>query len=284
MERKHDLERMDSSDEGTEMEKRPAISAERVDSFLAFLQSQGRAKKTIGIYRRCMERLLAFLPDSNKEISADVLLQWTKAMREEGVALRTINRQISIVNSYLDFSGRRELRLKPIPCPHKATTEPPTLTWPEYLRLLQTAQTLDDRRAGMLVRLFCDTGIRLCEIANVTLEAVNAGEIVIEYKSRPKRVLLPSGLRTELRDYAHSAGIVSGALFVRKNGTPLDHSEILPLIVKLFKKAGVLRNKATTKILRQFYHATYEKISSEIAAQMEIAFEVPLKARGAVVT
>lgn len=264
-------------------EKCPVISRERLESFLSFLESKGRAKETIRVYRRCLERLLTFLPD-NKEICPDALLQWTEAMQTEGVSFRTINREISIVNSYLEFLGRRELQLKRMPCPGGKTTEIPTLTWPEYLRLLQTAQMLGDKRPGMLIRLFCDTGIRLCEISDVTVEAVNAGEIIIEYKSRPKRILLPSGLRTELWDYARSAGIVSGALFARKNGTPLNHSEILPLIVKLFKKAGVPRSKATTKVLRQFYHATYEKISSEVAAQMEIALEIPLKARNALVT
>ena len=139
----------------------------------------------------------------------------------------------------------------------------------------------------VIIRLYFqnyETLFTIYKISDVTLEAVNAGEIMIEYKSRPKRILLPSGLRTELWDYARSAGIVSGVLFAKKNGTPLNHSEILPLIVKLFKKAGVPRSKATTKVLRQFYHATYEKISSEVAAQMEIALEIPLKARNALVT
>ena len=258
--------------EGDGGEKCPVISRERLESFLSFLQSKGRAKETIRVYRRCLERLLTFLPD-NKEICPDALLQWMGAMRTEGVSSKTINREISIVNSYLEFLGHRELQLKRTPCPVGKTTEIPTLTWPEYLRLLQTAQMLDDKRPGMLIRLFCDTGIRLCEISDVTLEAVNAGEIIIEHKSCPKRILLPSGLRTELRDYAHSAGIVSGALFVRKNGTPLNHSEMLPLIVKLFKKADVPRGKATTKTLRQFHRATCDRIYSEIAERMEIAYE-----------
>lgn len=179
MEQKFYSEGARLSVEGDGGEKCPVISRERLESFLSFLQSKGRAKETIRVYRRCLERLLTFLPD-NKEICPDALLQWMEAMRTEGVSSRTINREISIVNSYLEFLGHRELQLKRTPCPVEKTTEIPTLTWSEYLRLLQTAQMLDDKRPGMLIRLFCDTGIRLCEISDVTLEAVNAGEIILD--------------------------------------------------------------------------------------------------------
>ena len=121
----------------------------------------------------------------------------------------------------------------------------------------------------LFVKLFCNTGLRIRELPNVTVEAVKAGEMTTGSKKSPTRFLFPSALRAELLDYASSAGIRGGSLFVRRNGNPLNHSEILPMIVKLFKKADVPRNKATSKVLRQFYRATRERIHSEIAAQVE---------------
>lgn len=154
-------------------------------------------------------------------------------------------------------------------------TETLALTWPEYLRLLQTAQTLGNKRAEMLVKLFCETGIRLREASNVTLEAVNAGEIVTISRNRPKPIPLSPELRGELRDYADSIGVRSGPLFVRQSGEPLDHSEILQMIVKLFKKAGVPREKATTKNLRLFHRdwATRDRIHAEVAEQVREIYE-----------
>ena len=264
MELKPDLERPQVS------EKALVMSRESVDSFLSRLESQGKTKLTIETYRRCVERLFAFLPD-DKEIRGDTLRQWREAMLTEGAAVGTANLQVAAANSYLEFSGHREFQLKPMP--HEKPSETPALTWAEYLRLLETARTLEDKRPYLFVKLFCNTGIRIRELPDVTLEAVSAGEMTIAYKKNPKRVAFPSVLRAELLDYAESAGIRSGPLFVRKNGAPLAHSEILPLIVKLFQKAGLPREKATTKTLRQFYRTTREKIQAEIAAQVEGAYE-----------
>jgi integrase len=154
-----------------------------------------------------------------------------------------------------------------MPC--EKPPETPALTWTEYLRLLETARTLEDKRSYLFVKLFCNTEIRIRELPNVTVETVNAGEMTTGSKKSPTRLLFPSALRAELLDYASGAGIRGGSLFVRRNGNPLNHSEILLMIVKLFKKAGVPRNKATSKALRQFYRTTRERIHSEIAAQVE---------------
>lgn len=127
----------------------------------------------------------------------------------------------------------------------------------------------------MLVKLFCDTGIRLRETPKVTLEAVNAVEIVTGTPHRLKRFPLSSELRQELLDYAAEVGIQSGPLFVRQSGEPLEHSEILPMIVKLFKKAGISREKATTRTLRQFHRdwATRDRIHAEVAEQVKEIYE-----------
>ena len=260
MEPKLDLERPQTS------EKSLAMGRESVDSFLSSLESQGKTKLTIETYRRCLERLLVFLPD-DKAIGADTLSQWRDAILAEGAAVGTANLHVAAANSYLEFAGHRELQAKLMPPEHSPET--PALTWTEYLRLLETARTLEDRRPYLFVKLFCNTGIRIRELPNVTVEAVENGEMTTGSKKSLKRLLFPSSLRAELLDYASGAGIRSGSLFVRRNGNPLDHSEILPMIVKLFKKAGVPRNKATSKTLRQFYRATRERIHAEIAAQLE---------------
>ena len=78
-----------------------------------------------------------------------------------------------------------------------------------------------------------------------------------------------------MRDYTDSIGIRSGPLFIGQNGEPLDRSEILPIIVKLFKKAEVPREKATTKTLRLFHRdwVTRDRIHAEVAEQVKEIYE-----------
>ena len=273
MEKKLDLEGVRPSVAEPDPKEAAVMSRESVDSFLSFLESAGRAKQTIRTYQCCLERLYVFLPD-DKTVSADTLRQWREAMRTEGRSVKSLNTHISAANSWLAFLGRKEIHLKLLPF-ENAPKEAPALTWPEYLRLIQTARGWGNKRAEMLVKLFCDTGIRLRETPNVTLEAVNAGEIVTGTPNRLKRLPLSSELRQELLDYATGTGIQSGPLFIRQNGEPLEHSEILPMIVKLFKKAGIPREKATTRTLRQFHRdwATRDRIHAEVAAQVKEIYE-----------
>ena len=266
MEGKDDLEKASRAISEEKRAVFPVMSRESMDSFLSYLESQGKTKATVNTYRRCLERFFAFLPD-DKAIGADTLRQWRDAILAGGAAIGTANLHIAAANSYLEFIGRRELHLKPMP--HEKPLETPALTWTEYLRLLETARTLEDKRPYLFVKLFCNTGLRIRELSNVTVGAVKVGEMTTGSERSPTRLLFPSALRTELLDYASGAGIRDGSLFVRRNGNPLNHSEILPMIVKLFKKAGVPRNKATSKVLRQFYRTTRERIHSEIAAQVE---------------
>ena len=273
MEKNLDLEETRPSVAEPQRKETIVISRESVDSFLFFLENSGRTKQTVDTYRRCLSHLFSFLPD-DKKIDADTLCQWREAMRTEGRAVRSLNLHISAANSYLDFLGRKEFQLRPLLC-ETPPEEAPALTWSEYLQLLQTARTLGNKRAEMLIKVFCETGIRLREVPNVTLEAVNAGELVTESRNHPKRVPLSSELRKELQDYAVSVGVRSGSLFVRQSGKPLDHSEILPIIVKLFKKAEVPREKATTRTLRRFHRdwATRDRIHAEVAEQVKEIYE-----------
>ena len=247
------------------------LTDEKKEEFFQYLIDKGRSETTVGTYRRYLEHLSAFLPE-DKVINKEILCQWRDKMLADGMAVPTVNGHIFSVNSYLDFLEHREFQLKSVPY-EKPQIETPELTWPEYLQLIQTAKALEDERACMLIKLFCNTGIRVRETPKVTVEAVDAGEIIVKNGDKFERVLLPSGLRTELKNYAFNAGIARGSLFIRRNGNPLTHSEIIPLIVKLFRKAGVPRNKANTKTLRQFYRKTREKIHAEIAAQMEGVYE-----------
>ena len=100
MEPKLDLERSQTS------EKTLVMSEESVDSFFSRLETQGKTKLTIETYHRCLERLLAFLPDE-KAIGGDTLRQWREAMLTEGVAVGTVNLHVAAANSWLEFAGRR---------------------------------------------------------------------------------------------------------------------------------------------------------------------------------
>ena len=66
--------------------------------------------------------------------------------------------------------------------------EAPELTRREYVRMLQTARSLEDERGYVLTKLFATTGIAVLDIPSVTVEAVRSGQLPIR-----------SGKKTEIK-------------------------------------------------------------------------------------
>ena len=72
----------------------------------------------------------------------------------------------------------------------------------------------------------CRTGIRVSELKYITVEAVRQGEAAIQLKGKVCVILISGKLKKSLKEYIQSEGITSGAVFVNRNGNPLDCSSI----------------------------------------------------------
>ena len=90
----------------------PVMSREGMDFFLSHLESQGKPKATVETYRRCLERFFVFLPDAHI-----APVERRNIGGRNGCRVGTANLHIAAAHSCLEWIGRRELHLKPIPHP-----------------------------------------------------------------------------------------------------------------------------------------------------------------------
>ena len=77
-------------------------------------------------------------------------------------------------------------------------------------------------------------------------------------------------LKKMLLDHAKKNGIRSGAIFITRNGKPLNRSNIWAQMKSLCKKAGVKAGKVFPHNLRKLFARTFYGIEKDIAKLADI--------------
>ena len=188
---------------------------------------------------------------------------------EKQYSVKSINSMLVSVNSLLAFLGWSDCRVKSIRQQRQIyCTEEKELTKSEYLRLLEAAKKKPQLR--LVMETICGTGIRVSELRYFTVEAVRRGEIVVNCKAKTRTILLPGKLRKLLLDYAKKNQIVSGSIFVTRNGNPLNRSNIWSDMKKLCETANVKASKVFPHNLRKLFARTFYGIEKDIAKLADI--------------
>ena len=203
------------------------LTEKQIQRFLSVHARSGCTKDTILQYRTAVFVFYDFLPE-DKRVYQDTLSRWIDALIEQGYSSRTVCARLSVVNSLLDFLGRRDFQ-----CMVKLErTEAKTadLTRAEYLQLLQEAKRQENVTLYLLVKTFAVAGLSVQYLDNLTREAVNSGVIQTERKRYSQTVELPTGLRSELLDYTMREGIRSGPVFHTRSGKSFNRSVVTNMI------------------------------------------------------
>lgn len=130
----------------------------------------------------------------------------------------------------------------------------------EYERLVLEARKRGKVRMEYLLQTIGMTGIRVGELAFITVEALREKLVRIQFKSKERVILLPKSLRNMLERYCRRCKIRSGSIFITRNGRPLDRRTIWAEMKKLCQGAGVQDSKVFPHNLRHlFARCYYEK-------------------------
>ena len=248
----------------------PAILAD----YSARMRAQRRREDSMLSCEKVLRQFYDFLPES-KTVTRDTLEKWREQLLAENYAIRTVNSKVSMVNALLESMDCRDFQVTRQLLPEEF--EAPELTRQEYVRMLQTARTLEDERAYVLTKLFGTTGIAVMDIPAVTVEAVRTGQAVIKSGKETEIIRFPASLREDLLRYGAENGRNSGMIFVKKNGSPLARTQISLYIQKLAEAARVPAEKGNIRALRQLYKSTVSSIEANFDLLVRQAYEHQLE-------
>ena len=243
------------------------LSNEQIKEFANYLYREEKSAATQEKYLRDVQAFCVYA-DGN-EITKELVVAWKKQLVDGGYAVRSINSMLASVNSLLDFLGLSNCKVKNIRTQRQTyCAEDKELTKAEYLRLL--AASKKNEQLNLVIQTICGTGIRVSELRYFTVEAIRYGEVTVDCKSKTRTILVPGKLKNILLNYAKKHGIITGAIFITRNGKPLNRSNIWSAMKKLCETAGVKPSKVFPHNLRKLFARTFYGIEKDIAKLADI--------------
>jgi len=243
------------------------LSVTNIKEFADYLCREEKSMATQEKYLRDAQSFYVYANGS--EITKELVIAWKQELITREYAVRSVNSMLASINSFLDFLGLSNCKVKNIRTQRQTyCTEDKQLTKSEYLRLLSASKK--NEQLNLVIQTICGTGIRVSELQYFTVEAVRQGEIVIACKGKTRTILVPGKLKKLLLNYAKQKRIATGAIFVRKSGKPLDRSSIWRQMKQLCKAAGVKESKVFPHNLRKLFARTFYGIEKDIAKLADI--------------
>lgn len=238
------------------------ITEADIADFKTYLIGEERARATVEKYLRDIGDFFAWIGDG--EVCKVSLVAYKEVLCER-YAPASVNAAISSLNGFFRFMEWYDLRVKSLRIQRQIfSSEERELSRGEYERLLEAAARKGNERLCLLMQTICSAGIRVSEVRDITVSAVERGYAEINCKGKRRRVLLPARLCAALRKYARARKIKSGAVFVTRNGNPLDRSNIWSEMKRLCRAAGVSAAKVFPHNLRHLFARTYYSAQKDI--------------------
>lgn len=198
-----------------------------IRNFKQYLCLAERASGTVEKYLRDVTRLAQWL--EGRPVSKETVSEWKEQLVNENYAPATINSMLASIHCFFGYMGWGDCQVRYLRIQRQMFREQEReLTKAEYIRLVNTAKTEKNECLALLIEAICGTGIRVSEVRYLTVEALREGRAVISLKGKIRTILIPDKLVRKLKKYAHQRKIISGEIFVTRNGSSYPESRYGP--------------------------------------------------------
>ncbi len=241
-----------------------SITRERVLAFGRHLMEEEHSRGTVEKYLRDVRQLAAWL--GGREVTKEGLTRWKEALGAQGRAPATINSKLAAAHAFLAFLGWTDCRVKFLKVQRQLFRDTAReLTRRDYDSLIAAARRQGRERLTLVMETICATGIRVSEVRDITVEAARAGRAEIALKGKIRVILLPGKLCRKLLHYAQKQKIVSGEIFLTRNGTSLPRRQIWAEMKALCQRAGVEPTRVFPHNLRHLFATAFYRACKDIA-------------------
>jgi integrase/recombinase XerC/integrase/recombinase XerD len=222
--------------------------------FIEYLSTRKRARATIVAYGKDIEQLVIFLTNMGKktidEIHRDELDAFLKKLASDNYTPKSVSRKINSIKTFFRFIKAAGIITSDpaieIEHPKYEVKPPRILSKIEYRALRDACR--GDVRIYAIVELFLQTGLRIGELAALTLNDIKNAELHISAQEghAERSVPLNKAASDAISKYLEVRGAgmnpnqeKSIALFITKTGRPLLIRNIRTAIDRYFRIAGI---------------------------------------------
>jgi integrase/recombinase XerC len=237
-------------------------------AFLDALLGKNRSAATLRAYRTDVRQFMTFVEENSVAITGvgDVskvdVLEYLAALARKGLTGVARARKVSAIREYFRFlEGVGVIQKSPttgIDTPKREKHTRQFLRADEYTKMLSLAG--GNPRDYAILQVFLQTGIRVSELAHLTLTDVDLTKPVITVRGKgnaERAIELEKRGVQALKNYlAVRPESLSDILFFNYQGEPISERGIRKLVVKYRKNAGITK-RASCHTLRHTF-ATYK--------------------------
>lgn len=222
--------------------------ADSTPKFVAYLKKTGRAHATILAYGKDIDQLTKFAIKQGRkttnEIKKEDIEKFLSQLSKQNYTLKSISRKLNSIktffkflkaNNFIEFNSTQE-----IPHPKYETKPPRALSKIEYRALRDACR--QDARTSAIVELFLQTGIRISELAGLSLADAKDKELTIasQGKRQVRTIPLNQAAKEALERYLKKRPKTNEKkVFITKTGRPFLIRNIRTVIDRYFKLAGI---------------------------------------------
>lgn len=258
-----------------------------IDDFLQYLEQEKRmSPHTVNNYQRDLKYLMLFCEQTDlivwQAIKSNHIRQFISQLHRQGLASRSIQRQLSAIRSFYRFLIREGLAdsnpAQAVQAPKGEKRLPPTLDVDQMAGLLDgTMQnTLIGCRDRAMMELFYSSGLRLAELAGLNLRDIDFGDQLVHVLGKGnKQRIVPFGSKAvqtlqnwlSMRD---ALGFLEQpALFITQQGGRLGVRAIQKRVSYWGKKQGI-SDKVHPHRLRHAFASHMLEASGDLRAVQEL--------------
>jgi integrase/recombinase XerC len=238
-------------------------------AFLDAMLGKNRSGATLRAYKTDVRQFMTFLHENNVAITGvgDVgkvdVLEYLAALARKGLTGVARARKVSAIREYFRFlEGLGVIERSPaagIDTPKREKHTRQFLRSDEYTKMLSLAG--GNPRDYAILQVFLQTGIRVSELANLTIADVDFFKPAITVRGKgnaEREIALEKRGVQALKNYLTVRGVesTSEVIFLNYKGEPISERGIRKLVVKYRKNAGITK-RASCHSLRHTF-ATYK--------------------------
>ncbi len=249
---------------------------------------RGLSERTVGAYRRDIERLRAFLEARGihriGDANAHDLREHMYALKSEGLQATSIRRALSAIRTYYGYLlAEGQVVADPterVEAPRAWRRLPGVLGREEVERLLEAPDPNDALfwRDRALLEFAYASGVRVSELTGLRIRDLDLEEgLAVVFGKGSKERIVPVGraaraaLTTYLREVRPRLvrGSGEGVVFLNARGRPLSRMGVWKILQKHVRRAGIQR-RVTPHTLRHSFATHLLEGGADLAAVQEM--------------